>query len=63
VTNLSDAKRLAEELRNQVEALHIPHQQRSETKPFVDQRRRGGDGSHTHSDPLSLDQSGGSGVV
>jgi len=34
LTNLSDAKRLAEELRNQVEALHLPHQT-SETKPFV----------------------------
>jgi diguanylate cyclase (GGDEF)-like protein len=34
VTTLSDAKRLAQELRNQVEALRIPHQT-SEVKPWV----------------------------
>jgi diguanylate cyclase (GGDEF)-like protein len=34
VTNLSDAKRLAEELRNHVDALRIPHQT-SEVKPWV----------------------------
>ena len=33
-TSLSDAKRMAEELRRQVEALRIPHQT-SETKPWV----------------------------
>jgi len=34
VTNLADAKRLAEELRSRVAALRIPHQT-SETKPWV----------------------------
>ncbi|HEY9152258.1 MAG TPA: diguanylate cyclase, partial [Anaerolineales bacterium] len=34
LTNLSDAKRLAEELRSQVEALRIPHRT-SDTKPWV----------------------------
>ncbi len=54
VTNLSDAKRLAEELRNHVDALRIPHQT-SEVKPWVTISAGVAAMVHTrNSDPLSL---------